>query len=185
MIEAVQARFADLCACSFDRGFHSPANRLRLDALLEHNFLPRKGRIAQADRIREEDPALVAARQQHPAVESAIHNLSTAASTGCGFQAEGLGPCRSPLGAGPPPASPWAAAAAPGGEPGRDDEPPPDGAVVEPTGGNPPADGTNPHARTAVTLGTSRLTRPNPPRQGAAGIRIPARSPDHAGPAPH
>ncbi len=41
MIEAAQARYPELHACSFDRGFHSPANRLRLDALLEHNVLPR------------------------------------------------------------------------------------------------------------------------------------------------
>ena len=60
---------------SLDRGSHSPANRLRLDALLEHNVLPRKGRLAKVDRIREEDPAFVEARRQHPAVESAIHNL--------------------------------------------------------------------------------------------------------------
>ncbi len=75
MIEAAQTRYPDLRACSFDRGFHSPANRLRLDALLEHNVLPRKGRLAKVDRIREEDPAFVEARRQHPAVESAIHNL--------------------------------------------------------------------------------------------------------------
>ena len=43
MIEAAQARLADLRACSFDRGFHSPA--------------------------------FVEARRQHPAVESAVHNL--------------------------------------------------------------------------------------------------------------
>ena len=38
-------------------------------------MLPRKGRPSRADRVREEDPAFVAARKQHPAVESAIHNL--------------------------------------------------------------------------------------------------------------
>lgn len=75
MIEAAQARFPDLRACSFDRGFRSPTNRVRLDQLLEHNVLPRKGRLAQADRVREADPAFAAARRQHPAVESAIHNL--------------------------------------------------------------------------------------------------------------
>jgi len=37
--------------------------------------LPRKGRLNRGDRVREEDPAFVAARRQHPAVESAIHNL--------------------------------------------------------------------------------------------------------------
>ena len=75
MIEAAQARYPDLRACSFDRGFHSPENRVRLDALLDHNVLPRKGRLAKADRTREEDPAFVEARRQHPAVESAINNL--------------------------------------------------------------------------------------------------------------
>ncbi len=75
MIEAAQARFPDLRLCSFDRGFHSPANRVRLDELLEHNVLPRKGRLSKADREREGDEEFVAMRRQHPAVESAINNL--------------------------------------------------------------------------------------------------------------
>ena len=59
----------------FDRGFHSPQNRLDLDTLLEHNVLPRKGRLSRADRIRESDETFVAMRRKHPAVESAINNL--------------------------------------------------------------------------------------------------------------
>ena len=61
--------------CSFDRGFHSPANRVRLDELLDLNVLPRKGRLNRAERERESDEAFAAARRQHPAVESAINHL--------------------------------------------------------------------------------------------------------------
>ena len=43
MVENAQARFPDLRAVSFDRGFHSPGNRVRLDELLDHNVLPKKG----------------------------------------------------------------------------------------------------------------------------------------------
>ncbi len=35
MVENAQARFPDLRAVSFDRGFHSPGNRVRLDELLD------------------------------------------------------------------------------------------------------------------------------------------------------
>ena len=63
------------CAVSFDRGFHSPANRPRLDELLVDNALPRKGRLSKADREREQGETFAAMRRQHPAVESAINNL--------------------------------------------------------------------------------------------------------------
>ena len=75
MVEAAQARFPDLRAVSFDRGFHSPENRVRLDALLDHNVLPKKGYLNKADREREQGDEFVAMRRQHPAVESAINNL--------------------------------------------------------------------------------------------------------------
>ena len=75
MITETQERFPDLKLCSFDRGFHSPTNRVDLDELLEHNVLPRKGRLSKADREREGADEFVAARRQHPAVESAINNL--------------------------------------------------------------------------------------------------------------
>ncbi len=75
MIRETQARFPELRWCSFDRGFHSPENRLRLDELLDHNVLPRKGRLSKVDRDREQDETFVAMRRQHPAIESAINNL--------------------------------------------------------------------------------------------------------------
>ena len=55
--------------------FHSPGNRRRLDEMLELNVLPAKGYLSQANRKREQAPEFVAARQQHPAVESAVNNL--------------------------------------------------------------------------------------------------------------
>ena len=75
MVEAAQARFPDLRGVSFDRGFHSPDNRVRLDELLDHNVLPKTGYLNKADRERERGDAFVAMRRQHPAVESAINNL--------------------------------------------------------------------------------------------------------------
>ena len=75
MVEETQARFSDFRMCSFDRGFHSPNNRKRLDQMLDVNALPQKGYLSKADQLREQEPGLVAARRQHPAVESAINNL--------------------------------------------------------------------------------------------------------------
>ena len=75
MIQETQALHPDFRVCSFDRGFHSPENRVQLDDLLDLNALPRKGRHNRADREREAEEAFAGARQQHPAVESAINNL--------------------------------------------------------------------------------------------------------------
>ncbi len=75
MVEETQALYPALRACSFDRGFHSPDNRVRLDALLDVNALPGKGYLSKAAREREEDGAFVAARRAHPAIESAINGL--------------------------------------------------------------------------------------------------------------
>lgn len=76
LIEAVRATWPDLRACSFDKGFHSPANRTRLDALLpDGNVLPQKGRLGKAAKARELEPAFVAARRRHPSVESGINHL--------------------------------------------------------------------------------------------------------------
>ena len=75
LVEITKELFPDFCAASFDRGFHSPANRTRLDEVLVDNVLPRKGRLSKADREREQGETFVAMRRQHPAVESAINNL--------------------------------------------------------------------------------------------------------------
>ena len=49
LMEETQELYPGLEACSFDKGYHSPANRKRLDEMLELNALPRKGRLSQAD----------------------------------------------------------------------------------------------------------------------------------------
>ena len=75
LVRACQQAYPELRSCSFDKGFHSPANRAALDGLLELNALPRKGRLSGKDKEREGAEEFAQARQQHPAVESAINNL--------------------------------------------------------------------------------------------------------------
>ncbi len=75
MVEEAQALYPALRACSFDRGFHSPANRVRLDALLDVNALPGSGYLSKANRERESEESFVSARRAHPAIESAINGL--------------------------------------------------------------------------------------------------------------
>ena len=75
LVEDCQATYPSLQACSFDRGFHSPANREALDACLTVNALPKKGYHNAAERAREQAPAFHAMRQWHAGVESAIHHL--------------------------------------------------------------------------------------------------------------
>ena len=50
LVQKAQARYSALRACSFDRGFHSPDNRVGLDALLD---LSSGGHI---QRRRDEEP---------------------------------------------------------------------------------------------------------------------------------
>ncbi len=75
LVKETQALYPDLAGCSFDKGFHSPANRKGLDKVLVLNALPQKGKLSKAARERESEPGFAAARKAHPAVESAIHNL--------------------------------------------------------------------------------------------------------------
>ncbi len=75
MVEQTQARFPDLRQCSFDKGFHTPANQQLLSELLDLPVLPRKGRLSQAAREIEEAEAFQEARRAHSAVESAINAL--------------------------------------------------------------------------------------------------------------
>ena len=75
MVEEAQRLYPELRACSFDRGFHNPANRVRLDALLDVNALPGSGYLSKANREREAEESFVAARRAHPAIESAINGL--------------------------------------------------------------------------------------------------------------
>ena len=75
LVKRCQKSFPDLRGCSFDRGYHSPSNRERLDELLDLNGLPKKGKLSAAERERESEPAFAAARRKHSGVESAINGL--------------------------------------------------------------------------------------------------------------
>jgi transposase, IS5 family len=75
MVMQAKQRFAHLTTCSFDKGFHSPANQLTLQEHLEVVALPRKGKLSQKARAEERSDAFVKARRKHSAVESAINAL--------------------------------------------------------------------------------------------------------------
>ena len=75
MVSAAKQRFANLAACSFDKGFHSPANQSALMERLELVVLRRKGKLSQQAQALEQSPAFIKARRKHSAVESAINAL--------------------------------------------------------------------------------------------------------------
>lgn len=69
------AQFPKLRRCSFDKGFYTKDNREQLHGILDKVVLPKKGRWSKQDRLIESEDEFVAARRQHPAVESAINAL--------------------------------------------------------------------------------------------------------------
>jgi IS5 family transposase len=75
MVSETRKRFPGLYGCSFDKGFHSPANQVDLREQLELVVLPKKGRRNKAELARESEAEFIAARRQHSAVESAINAL--------------------------------------------------------------------------------------------------------------
>lgn len=70
-----QTRFPDFKACSFDKGFHSPANQAGLAQILDHVVLPKKGRCNKEEQERESSEAFRSSRRKHSAVESGINAL--------------------------------------------------------------------------------------------------------------
>jgi IS5 family transposase len=75
MVTATKQRFPQLVACSFDKGFHSPANQSALQAHLTLVALPRKGKLSNIAQEIEQSAGFVKARRAHSAVESAINAL--------------------------------------------------------------------------------------------------------------
>jgi len=75
IIEETQQRFENFKGCSFDKGFHSPANQEKLAETLESVVLPRKGKLSAVNREIESAEAFKSARRQHAAVESSINAL--------------------------------------------------------------------------------------------------------------
>jgi IS5 family transposase len=75
MVKQAKQRFANLNACSFDKGFHSPQNQLALKEHLELVAMPRKGKLSQSAAAAAQSEEFVGARRKHSAVESAINAL--------------------------------------------------------------------------------------------------------------
>lgn len=75
IVKETQALFPSFKACSFDKGFHSPANQAGLKPLLNQVTLPKKGKWSASDEARETSESFVAARKAHSAVESGINAL--------------------------------------------------------------------------------------------------------------
>ena len=75
LLEQTKREYPRLVSCSFDKNFYSHENKKRLSAMLETVALPKKGKLTEEQRIEESGEEFLAARQQHPAVESGIHAL--------------------------------------------------------------------------------------------------------------
>jgi len=75
MVTEGQARFPNLSVVSMDKGFHSPVNQIELQKHLDKVILPKKGKLNQAEKQRENEPEFLKLRHQHSAVESAINAL--------------------------------------------------------------------------------------------------------------
>jgi len=77
MAEGAKKRFPKLVQVSYDRGFWSPGNLEKLDALLDRAVLPKKGKLSVEDKKREQHPEFVRAKRRHSAVESDINALES------------------------------------------------------------------------------------------------------------
>lgn len=75
MIRKTKESFPDLTMCSFDKGYHSPANRIELGQMLERAILPKKGRLTLKEKEVEGSEEFVKMKRRHSAVESAINAL--------------------------------------------------------------------------------------------------------------
>jgi len=75
MIRKTKESFPELQKCSFDKGYHSPANRIELEQLLEQAVLPKKGKLSLKERETESSEEFIKMKRRHSAVESAINAL--------------------------------------------------------------------------------------------------------------
>ena len=76
MIRETQVLFPGFRRCSFDRRFHRPETGIRLNELVDHNVLPRKGvPVERRPTTCGQEVVLVAKRRPNPAIEPAIDIL--------------------------------------------------------------------------------------------------------------
>ncbi len=50
-VEQTKSRYPDLASCSFDRGFYTPDNLVRLEEILDLVVLPKKGKLSQEEQL--------------------------------------------------------------------------------------------------------------------------------------
>lgn len=75
IVRETKSKFYDLISCSFDKGFYTPGNRRELEKILEEVVLPKKGKLSQIEKEKENSESFVARRRKHSAVESGINAL--------------------------------------------------------------------------------------------------------------
>ena len=75
IIRETKEQFDNFNSCTFDKGFHSPANQKQLAEILGKVFLPRKGKLSAINREIEHSADFKEARRKHSAVESSINAL--------------------------------------------------------------------------------------------------------------
>ncbi len=96
MVKEATKRHEGLRQCSFDKGFHTPANQEDLRSILSQVVLPRKGKLTEALKGQEQTEAFIKARHQHSAVESAINALEVHGLDRCLEKASSAtSPCQS------------------------------------------------------------------------------------------
>ena len=75
IVEEAKKLFPLLSSVSFDKGFYTPENKLRLIEVLDEAILPKKGKLSEDEKKYESSEEFVLGRRKHSAVESGINAL--------------------------------------------------------------------------------------------------------------
>jgi hypothetical protein len=75
MVTDAQKKFPSIVQASYDKGFYSVDNRIKLQEHLDLVVMPKKGKLSKADAEKEKSPEFVKARHHHSSVESSINAL--------------------------------------------------------------------------------------------------------------
>jgi hypothetical protein len=75
MVTDAQKKFPSIVQTSYDKGFYTVENRVKLQEYLELVVMPKKGKLSKADAEKEKSPEFVKARRHHSSVESSINAL--------------------------------------------------------------------------------------------------------------
>jgi hypothetical protein len=75
MVTDAQKKFSSIVQTSYDKGFYTVENRVKLQEYLDLVVMPKKGKLSKADAEKEKSPEFVKARRHHSSVESSINAL--------------------------------------------------------------------------------------------------------------